>query len=286
MLDMPPPHSWIHLVDDALREDLGSGDVTSNALVPDTLAGSARLEARQPLVAAGLAVAARVFERCDARLEVAREDGAHLAAGTVLAEAVGPTRGILAAERTALNFLQHLSGIATLTRRFCEAVQGTGVAIVDTRKTLPGWRTLERFAVRCGGGINHRMGLYDAFLIKDNHIAAVGSIGDAVKRARAQNPSGLRIQIEIESEEAARLAIEAGTDALLIDNQSPERIAAIAARARSLSSSVWLEASGRVSLEDVAAVARSGVDRISIGALTHSAPAVDIGLEWNVHSSS
>ena len=280
---MPPRTTWIWLVEAALAEDLGPGDATSEALIPEEIAGVAHVEVREPASLAGMEVAREVFERNEVVWEATRLDGARVDGGVVIAVVRGPVRGILAAERTALNFLQRLSGIATLTTSFCDAVRGTRATIVDTRKTTPGWRTLEKFAVRCGGGTNHRMGLYDAMLIKDNHIRAVGSVADAVKRARAQNPSGLRIQIEVESLREAQEAIEAGADALLIDNRTPPEISEIVAFAggRSL-----LEASGNIALANVAEVARTGVDRISVGALTHSAPAVNIALEWNARSTS
>ncbi len=280
---MPPRTTWIWLVEAALAEDLGPGDATSEALIPEEIAGVAHVEVREPATLAGMEVAREVFERNEVVWEATRLDGARVDGGVVIAVVRGSVRGILAAERTALNFLQRLSGIATLTASFCDAVRGTRATIVDTRKTTPGWRTLEKFAVRCGGGTNHRMGLYDAMLIKDNHIRAVGSVADAVKRARAQNPSGLRIQIEVESLREAQEAIEAGADSLLIDNRTPPEISEIVAFAggRSL-----LEASGNITLANVAEVARTGVDRISVGALTHSAPAVNIALEWNARSTS
>jgi nicotinate-nucleotide pyrophosphorylase (carboxylating) len=283
---MPPPHTWVWLVDAALSEDLGPGDATSEALIPEILEGEARIEAREALVIAGVKVAGTVFARSDVSWEAARVDGSSVKAGTVIGRVRGPARGILASERTALNFLQRLSGIATLTRRFCEAVSGTSVTLVDTRKTTPGWRALEKYAVRCGGGTNHRMGLYDGILIKDNHISAVGSVADAVKLALTHNPAGVRVQVEVESPEQARRAIEAGADALLIDNQAPPRIAEIVEFARAIGRGVLLEASGGVTLETVTAIAGTGVDRISIGALTHSAPATNMALEWNVRFSS
>jgi nicotinate-nucleotide pyrophosphorylase (carboxylating) len=282
---MPPPHTWVWLVDAALSEDLGPGDATSEALIPEILEGEARIEAREALVIAGVEVAGTVFARSDVSWEAARVDGSSVKAGTVIGRVRGPARGILASERTALNFLQRLSGIATLTRRFCEAVSGTSVTLVDTRKTTPGWRALEKYAVRCGGGTNHRMGLYDGILIKDNHISAVGSVADAVKLALTHNPAGVRVQVEVESPEQARRAIEAGADALLIDNQAPPRIAEIVEFARAIGRGVLLEASGGVTLETVTAIAGTGVDRISIGALTHSAPATNMALEWNVRFS-
>jgi nicotinate-nucleotide pyrophosphorylase (carboxylating) len=241
------------------------------------------LEAREALVVAGLPLAAEVFARLGASLDAAVSDGARVEPGAVVARVRGSARDLLAAERTALNFLQRLSGVATQTARFVDAVRGTSARIVDTRKTTPGWRALEKYAVRCGGGENHRTGLYDGVLIKDNHIAAVGSTGDAVKRARERAPAGLRVQVEVESVAAAREALDAGADMLLVDNQPPATIAEIVRLARGRAP---VEASGGVRLENVAEIARTGVDRISIGALTHSARAVDLAMEWSGRSRS
>jgi nicotinate-nucleotide pyrophosphorylase (carboxylating) len=280
---LPPRHNWDWLVERALAEDLGEGDVTSNALVGATLPGAAVLEAREALVVAGLPLAAEVFARLGASLEAAVADGARVEPGAVVARVRGPARDLLAGERTALNFLQRLSGVATQTARFVDAVRGTSARIVDTRKTTPGWRALEKYAVRCGGGENHRTGLYDGVLIKDNHIAAVGSTGDAVKRARERAPAGLRVQVEVESVAAAREALDAGADMLLVDNQPPATIAEIVRLARGRAP---VEASGGVRLDTVAEIARTGVDRISVGALTHSARAVDLAMEWSARSRS
>ena len=279
----PPRSSWLWLVEAALREDLGPGDATSIAVVPADHSGEAHIEARQPLVLCGIELAEAVFERCNVSLEARARDGEALDAGEMAARVRGPARGLLAAERTALNFLQRLSGVATLTREFCRAIAGTRAAIVDTRKTLPGWRSLDKYAVRCGGGVNHRSGLFDGVLIKDNHVAAVGSVGAAVKIARERGPSGLRVQVEVESLAQVREALDAGAEALLIDNQPPEVLREVVALARGR---VPLEASGSVTLANVAEIAASGVDRISIGALTHSAPAVDLAMEWNARSRS
>lgn len=280
---MPPRSTWAHLVKAALAEDLGPGDVTSLALLSSEDRGLALIELRQPAVIAGLEVAREVFARCDVDCRLRASDGADLGPGERLAEIEGPARGILAAERVALNFLQRLSGIASSTRRFCDAVKGTEARILDTRKTTPGWRTLEKFAVRCGGGENHRTGLFDGILIKDNHIAAVGDLREAVRRAVDRAPDGLRIQVEIESVSQAREALAAGAEALLVDNQPPPVIAEVVAIARGRAS---VEATGGITLENITEVARTGVDRISIGALTHSALAVDIALEWDGRSPS
>ncbi len=282
MLHMPARSTWVWLVDAALAEDLGPGDATSLAVLPEGLTGSARIEARTSLVVSGLAVAQEVFERCGTAFEALAADGDLLDPASVLAEVSGEALGILSAERTALNFLQRLSGIATLTHAYCDAIRGTRAEIIDTRKTTPGWRQLEKYAVRGGGGGKHRMGLFDGILIKDNHIAAVGSVGSAVKLARTGGARGLKVRVEVESVEAAREAIDTGADALLVDNQPPRTIAEIVALA---GGRLRIEASGGVTLESVAEIARTGVDEISVGALTHSAPAADIALAWNPISS-
>jgi nicotinate-nucleotide pyrophosphorylase (carboxylating) len=277
----PARATWLWLVEAALAEDIGPGDATSEALLASDAVGEARLEARDAIVVAGLAIAREVFAQRGVDCELLVADGVAAARGQALARVRGRAIGILEAERTALNFVQRLSGIATLTRRFCTEIKGTRAEIVDTRKTTPGWRTLEKWAVRCGGGRNHRIALYDGILIKDNHIAAVGGVGAAVTRARERGSRHLRIRCEVESLEQAREALAAGADSLLVDNQPPEVIAKIVAlcagRAR-------VEASGGVNLATVAAIAQSGVDEISVGALTHSAPAADVALEWTASS--
>jgi nicotinate-nucleotide pyrophosphorylase (carboxylating) len=283
MTNLPPRATWLGMVEAALAEDLGPGDATSLALLSPEDTGTAVLEARAEIVVCGLEMAREVFAQCGVRCELAARDGDAAQHGTPLAHVTGSTIGILEAERTALNFVQRLSGVATHTRRFCLAVRGTHAEIVDTRKTTPGWRTLEKYAVRCGGGRNHRFGLYDGILIKDNHIAAVGSVGRAVGRARERGSRHLRVRAEVESLAQAREALDAGADALLVDNQPLDVIAAIVAVAKGRA---LVEASGGVTLETVAAIARTGVDEISVGALTHSAPAADVALEWTARSSS
>jgi nicotinate-nucleotide pyrophosphorylase (carboxylating) len=211
--------------------------------------------------------------------EPAAADGDSLAADSVLARVRGPLRGLLAGERTALNFLMRLCGIATQTRRYVEAVAGTGAVIVDTRKTLPGWRALDKYATAVGGARNHRAGLFDGILLKDNHVAFAGGVAPAVKAALAGAPAGLRVQVEVESEADAVAAVEAGADFLLLDNCSVEVLRQIAQRLRG---AALLEASGGVHLGNVRAVAETGVQRISIGALTHSAPAADVALELEI----
>jgi nicotinate-nucleotide pyrophosphorylase (carboxylating) len=275
---LPPISTWQPLVDLAVAEDLGPGDATTPLVIDSGRCGRARIEAREALVVCGLDVAARVFRCFDPGLDLERllPDGALAAPGHVLARVGGPLHGLLAAERTALNFLMRLCGVATLTRRFADAVAGTGARVVDTRKTLPGWRTLDKYATAIGGAENHRLGLYDGILLKDNHVALAGGVGLAVKAALAAAPAGLRVQVEVESEEDAVAAVEAGADFLLLDNRSVDEVRRIARR---LAGRALLEASGGVRLENVRELAEAGVQRISIGALTHSAPAVDLALE-------
>jgi nicotinate-nucleotide pyrophosphorylase (carboxylating) len=267
------------VVDTALAEDIGAeGDVTTTATVAPTVIGAADLVPRQAGVVAGLPVAAYVFDAVSQgrlRVELGTQDGARVTPGEVLATVRGPVRDILTAERTALNLLGHLSGIATLTRAWVDAVAGTDAAIRDTRKTLPGLRALEKYAVRMGGGVNHRMSLSDAALVKDNHVAAAGGVVAAFELVRAAHP-GLPLEVEVDTVEQARAVIDAGADLVLLDNMPPaqlrEVVAYSAGRAR-------LEASGGLTLGDARAVAESGVDYLAVGALTHSAPVLDIGLD-------
>jgi nicotinate-nucleotide pyrophosphorylase (carboxylating) len=279
--ELPPPRLWRALVERALDEDLGPGDVTSALVVPRDAEAPGVIEARQNLVLCGVPVARAVFEAIEPRLafEPAAEDGDPLAPGAVIARVSGPLRALLAGERTALNFLMRMCGIATATRRYVDAVAGTGAEIVDTRKTLPGWRALDKYATAVGGARNHRVGLYDGILLKDNHVAFAGGVVPAVKAALAAAPAGLRVQVEVESEEDAQAAVDAGADFLLLDNCSLDVLARIASRLRGVA---LLEASGGVHLQNVRAVAETGVQRISIGALTHSAPAADVALELAV----
>jgi nicotinate-nucleotide pyrophosphorylase (carboxylating) len=277
-VELPPPRTWRALLERALDEDLGSGDVTSALVIPADAAAEGVIEARQDLVVCGLEVARAVFAALEARLsfEPGAADGDAVAAGAVIARVRGPLRALLAGERTALNFLMRLCGIATQTRRYVEAIAGTGAQIVDTRKTLPGWRALDKYATAVGGAHNHRAGLYDGILLKDNHVAFAGGVVPAVKAALAAAPAGLRVQVEVESEADAVAAVEAGADFLLLDNCSVALLRRIAERLRG---AALLEASGGVNLANVRAVAETGVQRISIGALTHSAPAADVALE-------
>lgn len=272
---------WAEIVAAALAEDIGAGDVTAEATVPARARARARIVQKAPGVVYGLAVVAEAMRQCgveDVHNLVVEGQWRQDVPAEVLF-AAGPARGLLAAERTALNFLGHLSGVATLTARFAEAVAGTGVRILDTRKTTPGLRRLEKAAVAAGGGQNHRMGLYDAILIKENHIAAAGGIAAAVAAARASRPE-LEVEVEVRDLDEAAQALEAGADILLLDNMGPEQMRA-AARLRDERGGEGrprLEASGGVSLETVREIAATGVDHISVGALTHSAPSLDFSL--------
>ena len=265
------------LIDLALEEDIGPGDVTTQALVDPELQGEAHIRAKQTLVAAGLPVAARVFRKLDAEIlfETEVDDGQEVAKGTVLARLTGPVASILTGERVALNFLQRLSGIATFTRAMVAQVRGSTATLVDTRKTTPGWRVLEKYAVRLGGGRNHRLGLYDAVLIKNNHLTAVGGIRQAVRQAKARAQPRLKIEVEVADLQGLEEALDAGADRILLDNMDDAtlRQAVEITRGRAL-----LEASGSMTKDRLPKVAATGVNLISMGALTHSAPAVDIHL--------
>jgi nicotinate-nucleotide pyrophosphorylase (carboxylating) len=271
------------LVARALLEDLGPGDVTAEAVVPEGATGHATIAQKEAGVLFGLDVAGEVFRQAGAgELErLAREgEWRDQVPGTV-ATAAGPARALLAAERTALNLLCHLSGVATLTARFVQAVEGTGARILDTRKTTPGLRALEKAAVAAGGGTNHRMGLYDAILIKENHAALAGGVGEAVRRAREAKPD-LAVEVECRNLDEVREGAEAGADRLLLDNMTPAQLQEAVSAARGSRDGPELEASGGITLESVAEVAASGVDYVSVGALTHSAPALDLSMGIDV----
>jgi nicotinate-nucleotide pyrophosphorylase (carboxylating) len=275
---LPPARSWQPLVELALEEDIGPGDATTPVVVEIGRRGEALIEARQQLVVCGLDVAAAVFHALDPalRYQTRLPEGSVSRAGEVLAELDGDLRAILAGERTALNFLGRMCGVASWTRRFVDAVAGTGARIVDTRKTLPGWRVLDKYATAVGGAVNHRVGLFDGILLKDNHVALAGGVAAAVKATRAAAPANLRIQVEVESEADALAALDAGADFLLLDNRTPQELEQIVAR---VGDHATLEASGGIGLDNVREVAETGVHRISIGALTHSAPSADVALE-------
>jgi nicotinate-nucleotide pyrophosphorylase (carboxylating) len=265
------------LIDLALEEDLGPGDVTTQAVIDPELQGEAQIRAKQTLVAAGLPVAARVFHKLDADLvfEAQTADGQEVAKGAVLASLTGSVASILTGERVALNFLQRLSGIATFTRSLAAQIAGSAAVLVDTRKTAPGWRVLEKYAVRLGGGRNHRLGLYDGVLIKNNHLAAVGSIPEAVRLAKERAHHLLKIEVEVTDLGGLEEALKAGADLILLDNMDDATLkqAVDLTRGRAL-----LEASGSMTRDRLPRVAATGVHLISMGALTHSAPAVDIHL--------
>lgn len=267
----------------ALAEDLGTGDVTTLATVPEAATARAVMRAREPLVVAGLAFAAAAFRELDPRVDVSPcvNDGARVESGGTLLAVAGPARALLSAERVALNFVQRLSGVATATAAYVAAIADTGVQLLDTRKTTPGWRAFEKYAVACGGGRNHRFGLFDLVLIKDNHLAALrdaapNAVTAAVQRARAQFPQ-LKVEVEADTLEQVRQAVAAGADIILLDNMPPETlreaVALVGGRAQT-------EASGGVNLQNIRALAETGVDFISVGAITHSARAVDIGLDF------
>jgi nicotinate-nucleotide pyrophosphorylase (carboxylating) len=284
-----------NLIDLALAEDLlpAMVDVTSRLTIPETASGSARFVARASGVLAGEPVLRLLSERFGLKVgpEPTLLDGDRLEPGSVIARVEGPMRGLLAMERTALNFLQRLSGVATMTARFVAEVAGTKAVILDTRKTTPGWRALEKYAVRSGGGTNHRAGLYDAVLIKDNHLAWLAEGGDPIGRAvglaRAGAPEGTKfIMVEVDTLEQLDRALQVGPDIILVDNLGPEKLTEAVRRRDARAPGILLEASGGVTLATVGALARSGVDRISVGALTHSAPALDIGLDFDRAISS
>lgn len=267
-----------HLIDLALEEDAGLGDITSRAIFSEKHRSRAVIDARQDLVLCGLEVAARVFTRVDPalRTKLLARDGDRVKKGVVVLRVEGPTAALLTAERTALNFLQRLSGVATQARRYADAVQGTGVRVVDTRKTTPGWRALEKYAVRTGGCFNHRSSLGEHVLIKDNHIAAAGSLTKAVQLCRAAAPHTAKIEVEAKTLAEVKEACRANAGVILLDNMTPAQVraavAVIAGRAQ-------VEVSGGVRFETLRDYALPGVDVISIGALTHSAVAADLSLD-------
>ena len=273
----------LHLIDLALDEDRGPGDWSTRWIVPARTRVHATILAKDTGVIAGVALAAAVFLRLDPRVDfdVVSGDGARVKPGDTVVRLRGPGRAILTGERVALNFLQRLSGIATMTRRFVDAIEGTGAHILDTRKTTPGWRALEKAAVRAGGGMNHRHGLYDMVMIKENHAAIAGGIAEAVRRVRDQNTKGLPITVEVHSPDELDAALDAGVDQILLDNMDTRMMAELVKRAKKARPRPKLEASGNMSLERVREVAQTGVDFISVGSLTHSAPAFDLSLRIN-----
>jgi nicotinate-nucleotide pyrophosphorylase (carboxylating) len=267
------------VIEAALAEDLGtSGDITSASVIPPHVRFQGVMRARHAMVIAGLPVAREVFRIVapEASFQSMVSDGDAVKTDVILAQIEGPAQALLTAERTALNLLQILSGIATTTRQYVDRIRGTGCTLLDTRKTIPGLRQLSKYATRCGGAQNHRMGLFDGILIKDNHIAVCGSVSEAVRRAKSAQPPAT-IEVECDTLQQVSEAVEAGADILLLDNMSVDdlrrAVAFIGKRAKT-------EASGGVTLETVAAIAQTGVDFVSVGRITQSAPAVDIGLDW------
>lgn len=267
------------LIAAALQEDIGSGDITSNAVIADGMSARFSFVAREPMVVSGLILLPLLFSMIDnaVSVHIEAEEGEEVAENAVLATIEGDAKALLAGERTALNLIQRLSGIAAITSQYVEAIEGTNARIVDTRKTIAAHRMLDKYAVTCGGGQNHRMGLYDGVLIKDNHIAIAGSITLAVERARAVTPLLTKIEVECDTLAQVREAIAARADMILLDNMSLEQIKEAVALTRI--ANIATEASGNVSLSTVRNIAQTGVDYISVGKLTHSAPAVDIGLD-------
>ena len=270
-------HSIKHLIEIALKEDISSGDITTESLVAPELEGQGVIVAKEPLVIAGLDVARQVFEQLDSEIifNSVYNDGDALAEGSIVAEVKGKLRALLMGERTALNFLQHLSGIATHVRSYVSELQNTNVRLVDTRKTTPGWRVLEKYAVRVGGAYNHRMGLYDGVLIKDNHIAVCGGVQKAVEGIRKQVSHLVKIEVEVADLDQVKEALEAGVDVIMLDNmnihQVKDAVALIDGRAA-------VEVSGGVTQSNLKQLADTGVDIISAGALTHAARGVDLSM--------
>jgi len=273
------PLHYEPILERALAEDIGSGDITTQITIPQQQMARAVMLAKADGVLAGIAVACRTFSLLDHTVvwEPHTDDGEHISKGTPLATITGPARSLLTAERVALNILQRMSGIATLTAQFVEHTAGTNARIVDIRKTTPGLRVLEKYAVRCGGGYNHRFGLYDGVLIKDNHLLAGGGVTATVARARSVVGHMVKIEVECKNLDEVDEAIEAKADIILLDNMPLELLAASVQR---IAGRAVTEASGGIHLGTVAAIARTGVDLISVGALTHSAPALDISLEF------
>ncbi|MCZ1266358.1 MULTISPECIES: carboxylating nicotinate-nucleotide diphosphorylase [Paenibacillus] len=266
-----------------LREDVGAGDVTTNVTIPAGSQSKAVIHAKDNGIIAGITVAELVFQVVDPGLAFTPmvKDGDAVTHGTILAEVEGSTHSLLTGERLALNLLQRMSGIATRTRTYVDALEGLSTRLVDTRKTTPGHRLLEKYAVRVGGGANHRFGLYDAVMIKDNHIKGAGGITEAVQRARAVIPHTMTIEVETENMEQVREALQAGSDIIMLDNMHPDRMREAVALIREQAPHVKVEASGNVSLNTIRGIAESGVDVISVGRLTYSFESLDISLDLN-----
>lgn len=273
------------LIRDALDEDIGPGDLATMATISAESRGTGLFRAKKEGVVAGLVLLERIFYFIDHRVQVTlhTKDGVEVRQGTVVAEAVGPVRALLLAERTALNFLQRLSGNATLTRKYVEAIRDFPCKLLDTRKTTPGLRTLEKYAVRMGGGMNHRIGLYDAALVKDNHIEATGSIAEAVKAVRRHAPFMAKVEVEASSLKQVQEAIDARADVIMLDNMT---LAQMAEAVKLVNQRAKVEASGGITLDNIREVAATGVDYISSGALTHSAPVVDFNMKITMNAGA
>jgi len=276
-------HAMNRLIDLALEEDIGTGDITTETLIPANAMGEAVIIAKAPLVLAGLLVAQAVFRRLDPALTFPEElsEGTSVTPGTCILKIQGRLSPLLTGERTALNFLQRLSGIATHVRRYVEAMPATAIRLVDTRKTTPGWRALEKYAVRIGGAANHRMSLSDGILIKDNHVAICGGIRAALKKARRTAPHTLKLEIEVSTPAEALEAAEACADIIMLDNMGPDTIREAV---RLIDGRALVEISGGVNRDNLAELSASGVDIVSVGALTHSAVAVDISMRVKITS--
>ncbi len=280
------------LIDLALTEDLSTvGDLTCQALIRPEQRATVQVVARTTGVLAGAPIGRMVFAKLDPQVQwdAMRKDGDCVGAGTIVANVSGPLRSLLTGERTMLNFMTHLSGIASMTRIFVDAVSNSHAKVLDTRKTLPGWRLLEKYAVRCGGGTNHRMGLYDGVLIKDNHLAAwteSASIAEAVRNARSQVLPTISVEVEVDTLVQLQDALQGSPDIVLLDNMGVEMLREAVALRNRLAPAVLLEASGGVTLDTVTEIARTGVERISVGALTHSAPALDLAFDWSASIAS
>jgi nicotinate-nucleotide pyrophosphorylase (carboxylating) len=272
-----------HILINALREDIGNDDVTTSSLISENSSSLAAVKAKGDFVLAGLLYAQRVFTLMDgnSRFSGFKKEGDRIRPGQILAKVKGNTRSLLMAERTALNILQRLSGIATITDKYVRQTDGFKARIADTRKTAPGLRVLDKYAVRVGGGHNHRYGLFDGILIKDNHIAAVGGVGKAVKLTRAGAHHLLKVEVEVKNLSEVKEALTAGADVIMLDNMPMDKMEKAIHTIRKKDQNIIIEASGDISLENVRNVAETGVDIISVGALTHSAPAADISLKFN-----
>lgn len=282
-MDIPAYSDIDRILINALNEDIGSGDVTTLSIISDKSISRATIKAKENFILAGLPYALRVFTLMDggARFSGTKKDGVRIRTGQAISKVRGKTGSLLMAERTALNILQRMSGIATLTDEYVRKTAGFNVKIADTRKTAPGLRSLDKYAVRAGGGFNHRYGLFDGILIKDNHIAAAGGIGRAVQRARSRVHHLLKVEVEVKNLAEVKEALSAGADVIMLDNMTLEKMSAAVRTIRKKDRTVVIEASGDIALDTVRAVAETGVDIISVGALTHSAPAADISLKFD-----